>query len=68
MQGEGKSLRAAALELHVSATILSKWVLQGVGEIDHLDKILRSKKKAALSGPASHVKAIEDAPLRYIFG
>ncbi len=67
MQGEGKSLRAAALELHVSAANLSKWVSQGVGKIDHLDKILRSKKKAALPGPASQLKAIEDALLRYIF-
>jgi hypothetical protein len=36
MQGEGKFLRAAALELHVSAANLLKWVSQGVGEIDHL--------------------------------
>ena len=42
-------------------------MLQGVGEIDRLDKILRSKKKAALPGPASQLKAIEGALLRYIF-
>jgi hypothetical protein len=39
-----------------------------MGEIDHLDKILRSKKKAALTGPSSQLKAIiEDGLLRYIF-
>jgi hypothetical protein len=67
MQAEGKSLRAAALELHVSAANLLKWVLQGVVEINRLDKILRSKKKATLPGPASQLKAIEGALLRYIF-
>ncbi len=67
MQAEGKSLRVAALELHVGATNLSKWVSQGVGKIDRLDKILRSKKKAALPGPASQLKAIKGALLRYIF-
>jgi transposase-like protein len=66
MQAEGMSLRAAASELRVSATTLSKWVYQGLGEIDCLDKILRSKKKAALTGPASQLKAIEDGLMRYI--
>jgi len=42
-------------------------VSQGVGKIDHLDKILRLKKKAALTGPVSKWKAIEDALLRCIF-
>ncbi len=50
MQAEGMLLRAAASELCVSAGNLSKWVSQGLGEIDRLDKILRSKKKAALTG------------------
>ncbi len=67
MQAEGKSFRAAASKLRVSAANLSKWVLQGVGKIDRLDKILRSKKKAALPGPVSQLKAIEGALLRYIF-
>jgi hypothetical protein len=38
-----------------------------MGEIDSLDKILNSKKKAALTGPASQLKPIEDALLHYIF-
>jgi hypothetical protein len=67
MMGEGKSLGAATSELRVSVANLSRWVLQGVGEIDHLDKILRSKKKAALPGPVSQLQAIEGALLRYIF-
>ena len=48
MAEEGKTLRAAAEELCVSAANLSKWASQGMGKIDRLDKILRSKKKAAL--------------------
>jgi hypothetical protein len=65
--GEGVWLRAAASELCVSVTNLSRWALQGVGKIDHLDKILRSKKKVALPGPVSQLQAIEGALLRYIF-
>jgi hypothetical protein len=44
MQAEGMSLCAAAEELRVSAANLSKWASRGMGEIDRLDKILRSKK------------------------
>ena len=67
MQEEGMTLRAAAKELRVSHTNLSKWTSRGMGEIDRLDKILRSKKKAALTGPSSQLRAIEDGLLRYIF-
>ena len=42
---EGKTLRAAAEELCVSVANLLRRVLQGMGKIDHLDKILRSKKR-----------------------
>ena len=66
MRAEGMSLRAAASELRVSVANLSKWTSQGVGEIDHLDKILRTKKKVAHSGPLSQLSAIEGALLRYI--
>ncbi len=58
MMGEGKSLRAAASELRVSVANISRWALQGVGEINHLDKILWSKKKAVLPGPVSQLQAI----------
>jgi len=67
MMAEGKTSHAAAPELCASVTNLSRWTLQGLGEIDRLDKILRSKKKAALTGPASQLKAIKDGLLRYIF-
>ena len=67
MRAEGMSLRAAASELRVSVANLSKWTSQGVGEIDHRDKILRTKKKVAHSGPLSQLSAIEGALLRYIF-
>ena len=60
MAEEGKMLHAATEELRVSVANLSRWVLQGMGEIDRLDKILRSKKKSALTGPFSQLKAIED--------
>jgi hypothetical protein len=54
MQAESMTLRAAASELRVSIANLSKWALQGIGKIDHLDKILKSeKKKAALTSPVS---------------
>ena len=67
MMAEGKTLRAAMSELCVSVANLSRWTLQGMGEIDRLDKILRSKKKAALTGLSSQLKAIKDGLLRYIF-
>ena len=67
MMAEGMTLRAAADELRVSHANLSKWASQGMGEIDRLDKILRSKRKAALTGPFSQLNAIEDGLLRYIF-
>jgi hypothetical protein len=38
-----------------------------MGEIDRLDKILRSKKRAGHTGPSSQLKAIEDGLLRFIF-
>ncbi len=60
-------MRVAASELHVSATNLSRWALEGISKIDHLDKVLRSKKKAALPEPPSQLKAIEAALLRFIF-
>ena len=41
--------------------------MQGVGKINHLDKILRTKKKVAHSGPLSQLRAIEGALLHYIF-
>jgi hypothetical protein len=53
MQTEGMTLRAATSELCDSVANLSKWALQGISKIDHLDKILSSKKKAALTGRVS---------------
>ena len=60
-------LCATASELCVSVANLLKWALQGVGKINHLDKIFRSKKKAAHSGPLSQLKVIEGALMCYIF-
>ena len=50
MQAEGMTLHAAMPELRVSVINLSRWALQGIGKIDHLDKILMSKKKVVLTG------------------
>jgi hypothetical protein len=58
MIAEGMTMRAAAEELRVSATNLSKWASHGMGEIDCLDKILRSKKRAGHTGPSSQLKAL----------
>ena len=67
MIAEGMMLRAAAEELCVSVANLSRWTSQGMGEIDRLDKILRSKKRAAHTGPSGQLKVIEDGLLCYIF-
>ena len=67
MIAEGMTLRAAAEELRVSLANLSRWTLQGMGEIDCLDKILRSKKRAAHTGQSGQLKAIKDGLLCYIF-
>ena len=67
MAEEGKMLHATAEELRVSVANLLRWVLQEMGEIDRLDKILRLKKKAAMTGPSSQLKAIKNELLRYIF-
>jgi len=61
MQAEGMTLRAAVPELRVSVINLSRWALQGIGEIDDLDMILMSKKKAVLTGPVSQLNAIGGA-------
>ena len=60
-------LRATAEELRVSVANFWRWVLQGMGKIDRLDKILRLNKKAALISPSSQLKAIKDELLCYIF-
>jgi len=53
MQTKCMTLRAAVSALRVSVANLLKWASQRIGKIDYLDKILRSKKKAALTGPVS---------------
>jgi hypothetical protein len=67
MIAEGMTLRAAAAELRVSVANLSRWTSQGMGEINRLYKILRSKKKAAHTGLSGQLRAVEDGLLRYIF-
>ena len=47
---EGMTLHAKAEELRVSASNLSKLASQGMGKIDCLDNILRSKKRARCTG------------------
>ena len=62
MQVEGMTLGAAASELQVSVANLSKWASQGIGKIDHLDKIFRSKKKAALDWSGHPVNGNQGCP------
>jgi hypothetical protein len=67
MRMGGKSLRGAAAELSVSASLLSRWEAQKVGEMDPRDKLFKSKKKSNLPGPLSQLEGIEEPLLRYIF-
>ena len=46
----GMTLRKAVAEMRVSAANLLKWAAQGIGKINSLDKILKSRKMAALTG------------------
>jgi hypothetical protein len=64
---EGRTLRKATAKLRVSVSYLSKWATQGIGEINSLDKILKSMKKATHKGPLGQLKSLEDALMRYIF-
>jgi hypothetical protein len=64
---EGMTLRKATAELHVSHSNLMKWTAKGIGDIDSLDKILKSKRKTTHKGPLGQLKSMEDALLRYIF-
>ena len=64
---EGMMLLKAVAELGVSHSNLVKWTAKGIGDINSLDKILKSKKKATHKGPLGQLKSLEDALLRYIF-
>ena len=61
------ALQKATTELCVSHSNLVKWTVKGIGNINSLDKILKSKKKATHKGPLSQLKSLDDALLRYIF-
>jgi hypothetical protein len=51
--GSGYVIACRHIRTAYSVANISKWALQGVGKINHLDTMLRSKKKAALTGPVS---------------
>ena len=61
------TLQKAAAELRVSHSNLVKWTAKGIGDIDSLDKILKSNKKSTANGPLGQLKSLEHALLRYIF-
>ena len=64
LQAEGRRIQDAMEKLRVCGQSLDLGITgEGVRKPDHLDKILRSKKKAALTGPVGQLKAIEDALL-----
>ena len=67
LMAEGMRLQKAATELGVSHSNLVKWTAKGIGNINSLDKILKSKKKATHKGPLGQLKLLEDALLCYIF-
>ena len=67
LMAEGMTLQKATAELRVSHSNLVKWTAKGIGDIDSLDKILKSKRKATHKGPLGQLKLLEDALLRYIF-
>ena len=60
-------LLMAVAELGVSHSNLVKWTAKGIGDINSLDKILKSKKKATHKGPFGQLKLLEDTLLHYIF-
>ena len=64
---EGITLQKAVAELRVSHSNLVKWTAKGIGNIDSLDKILKSRKKSAANGTLGQLKLLEDALLHYIF-
>ena len=64
---EGRTLQKSGAELHVRVSNLLKWAAQGIGEINFLDKILKSKKTAAHKRPIGQLKLLEDALLHYTF-
>ena len=64
---EGMMLQKAMAELRVSHSSLVKWTAKGIGDIDSLDKIFKSKRKATHKGPLGQLKLLEYALLHYIF-
>ncbi len=67
LQGEGRLLRSATDELHVSVANLSRWVVQKIDKVDPMDSLFTKKKKAVHPGPFSQLMAIQEPLLRYIF-
>ncbi len=67
LQGEGRSLRSAADELHVSVANLSMRAVQKIDKVDSMDLLFTKTKKAVHPGPLSQLMAIEEPLLRYIF-
>ncbi len=67
LQGEGRFLQSAADKLRVSVANLSRWGVKKIDKVNPMDLLFTKKKKAVHPGPLSHLMAIEDPLLRYIF-
>jgi hypothetical protein len=67
LQGEGRLLRSAADELHVSVANLSRWGVQKIDKVNPMDSLFTKKKKAVHPGSLSQLIAIEEPLLCYIF-
>jgi transposase len=67
MEEEGVTLRQAAKRLDVSHSLFVKWRQQQAANVDPILAMLKSKRKAAHTGPLGQLQPLEQALLRYIF-
>ncbi len=64
---EGISLRKSAEHVQVSAGLLVKWEeLFSLGN-NHIEGLLKTKKKSIYPGPLGQLKPLKEALLKYIF-
>jgi hypothetical protein len=67
MEEEGVTLRQAARRLEFSHSLFVKWQQQRAANVDTILAMLKSKRKAAHTGPLRQMKPLEQVLLRYIF-
>jgi hypothetical protein len=67
MEEEGVTLRQAVERLYVSHSLFVRWRQQRAANVDPILAMLKSKRKAAHTGPLGQLKPLEQVLLRYIF-